>query len=99
MLNAPMLSRHSSIVAVKQTVYSDLGDEVAILNLRSGEYFGLNPVGAFVWVLIQEPKTIGEICDAVVREFDVTAERCQQDIAVLVGELRAQNLVDVTEEA
>jgi hypothetical protein len=92
-----MPSVETTVVAAKQTVFSNLGDEVAILSLRSGQYYGLNAVGAFVWSLIQTPRTLAEICSAVEKEFDVTRERCEHDVGVLVDELRAQNLVDVGE--
>jgi hypothetical protein len=92
-----MLSDRSSIVAIKETVFSDLGDEVAILNLRSGAYFGLNPVGAFIWSRIQEPRTMGDLCRAVEGEFEVDHDRCAHDIAVLIDELRTNGLIDVEE--
>jgi hypothetical protein len=94
-----MIATRSSIVAVKETVFSDLGGEIALLNMRSGEYFGLNEVGAFIWSLIQEPRTVEEICSAVEREFDVTHDRCAHDLGVLIGELEANRLVAVAEGA
>ena len=32
----------------------ELGNEIVILNLQTGTYFGLNPVGARLWQLIEE---------------------------------------------
>jgi hypothetical protein len=49
-------SRHSIVVATKDQVSSDLGGEVAILDLKAGVYYGLDTVGARIWNLIQEPR-------------------------------------------
>lgn len=92
-----MLSARSSIVAVRDTVFSDLGGEIAVLSMRSGEYFGLNEVGAFVWSLIQARTTFDELCRAVEHEYDVAAERCRRDLAELIGELHANELVEIAE--
>jgi hypothetical protein len=93
-----MLSSHTSIVAARETVFSDLGGEIAILSLRSGEYFGLNAVGAFIWQFLQSPRTLMEICRAVEGAFEVDAEKCTRDVVNLIGELREQGLVDLSEE-
>ena len=92
---ANMLSPRTSVVAVRETVFSDLGNEVAILNLRSGKYFGLNPVGAFIWNLIQEKRTIADICSQVVDVYDVPIDRCETDLHNLLNALLAEDLIIV----
>jgi hypothetical protein len=39
-------------------VSCNLAGEAVILNTKSGIYFGLKPVGARIWELVQEPRTI-----------------------------------------
>jgi hypothetical protein len=46
------LSERSTVVAVRDQVSSDLGGEVAILDLTGGMYYGLDAVGARVWELV-----------------------------------------------
>ena len=88
-----MLTPDSSIAAARETVFSDLGDEVAILDLRSGTYFGLNRIGAFVWSLIQSPTTFADVCVAVENEYAVDSHRCAHDLGVLFDELAQHELV------
>ena len=53
------LSSSSSVVAVEGQVSSDLGgEEFAILNLKTGTYYGLDAVGARIWALLLEPRTV-----------------------------------------
>ena len=91
-----MVSAQSTIVATKEQVSADLSGDSVILNLKSGVYYGLDPVGATVWGLIQEPKTLGEVRDAVLKEYDVEAERCERDLVTLLEELAEEGLVEVT---
>jgi hypothetical protein len=83
------------VVASGEQMSSAVEDEVVILQLHEGAYYGLDPVGARVWGLIQEPRTVGEICDTLVREYEVGRERCEADVLALLGELRERDLVEV----
>ena len=85
----------STIVAAPDQVSSELAGDSVILNLKTGLYFGLNEVGAKVWEQIQSPTTFQEICDAVLAEYDVSADECNQDITELLEEMVKAQLVEV----
>ena len=93
-----MLTVNSSVVATKQQLSSDLSGESVILNLKSGTYFGLNTVGASIWNLIQQPKTIREIQDALLDEYDVEIEQCHHDLLAILQQLKAEGLIEVNHE-
>ncbi len=83
------------MVAVSDQVSCDLGGEAAILHLKNGVYYGLDPVGARVWSLLQTPRNLAEIRDALLEEFEVQPERCERDLRDLIEELAAENLIEV----
>ena len=93
-----MISIGSVVVAAKDQVSSDLGEEVVILNLKNGVYYGLDEVGARIWGLIQEPKAVEEIRDVLLDEYEVEVERCERDLLALLEELVADGLVEVGDE-
>jgi len=86
------------VVAAKDQVSSDLGDEVAILNLKNETYYGLNSVAARVWQLIRTPRTVREVWEAVAAEYDVEPDRCERDVLTLLQKLADAGLVDVANE-
>jgi hypothetical protein len=89
------VSGQTIVVAAKGQVSCDLVDEGIILDLKSGVYFGLNAVGAHIWKLIQEPKTVNEVRDALLEEYNVEFKRCEQDLIVLLHELAAHGLIEI----
>jgi hypothetical protein len=89
------LSVDSTVVAAESQVSSDLGGEIAILELKSGAYYGLDDVGAQVWQLIQDPKRVSEIRDALLEEYEVEPERCERDLIALLGRLADKELIEV----
>ncbi len=95
-MGAPRLSDESRIVVAQNQVSCDLAGEAAILNLKSGVYYGLNPVGARIWSLVQEPRTVVQILEALLGEYDVERPRLESDIRALLDQLADQGLVEIT---
>jgi len=86
----------SMVQAVPDQVAANLAEEVVILNLTDGVYYGLNPVGARIWNLIQTPRTVQAVLDILVQEYEVEPHRCQQDLLKLLQELAVKGLITVT---
>jgi hypothetical protein len=76
-----------------QVMARQVGDETVILDLASGTYFGLDPVGARIWQLIGEGKTLAEICATMLEEYEVGREHLETDILRLTGQLLERGLV------
>jgi hypothetical protein len=85
-------------VAVRDQVSCELQEEAAILHLGSGVYYGLNRTGAWLWDLIQVPRTVAEIEAALVQKFDVEPERGARDLYALLADLARAQLIDVRDE-
>lgn len=73
-------------VADPEVVASEVDGGAALLDLRSSEYYGLNPVGAFVWSKIQTRQTLDDIALSVSETFDVEVSVCRGDIARLLAD-------------
>ena len=78
-----------------QVMARQVGQETVILDLASGTYFGLDPVGARIWQLMVEGKTLAEVCEAMLAEYEVTAEKIELDVLALTQELSAKQLISV----
>jgi len=79
-------------------VSCDLKGEAAILHVKKGVYYSLDPVGARVWALLQQLRLVSEVRDVLLREYDVSPQRCEHDLLVLLRQLVAEGLVEVHEE-
>jgi hypothetical protein len=92
------IATSTTVVASPAQVSTTLGDEAVILGGDSGQYFGLNQVGARIWELVQQPVQVARICAVVCDEYAVSAEQCERDVLDLLRELRAKGLLDVRGE-
>ena len=77
-------------------LFQELQGEAVLLNLKSGVYFGLDPVGTRIWKLFAEHEVLSEVAQAVVAEYDVAEDRCSEDLLKLVDDLEKQELVSVS---
>lgn len=90
-----ILSDQSIVVAAKDQISCDLAGEAAILNVKSGIYYGLDPVGARIWTLMQQPRAVAEIQNAITGEYDVEPAQCARDLRTLLEELLAEGLIEI----
>ncbi len=89
------LTRETTVAVTAQQVSSNLAGEEVILQLESGIYYGLDDVGTFIWEMVQQPHTVGQICDAICAEYEVQPAQCFQDTAQFLSGLIDAQLVEV----
>lgn len=93
------LSLHSIVVAAPEQVSCPLGDEASILNLKNTVYYGLDPVGARVWTLLQQPRSVEQLRDTLLEDYEVESARCENDLLSLLEKMRDEGLVEVRGDA
>ncbi len=72
-----------------------VGEETVILDLASGTYFGLDPVGARIWQLVSEGRALMEVCEVMLAEYDVSRDEIERDLTELLDALGEKGLIKV----
>ena len=82
-------------------VFQNLGgDEGAVLlHMGSGQYHTLNPMGARIWEILENPVSEPELTRMIEAEFDTGDEPVGQDVRAFVQDLLARRLVQLDPEA
>jgi coenzyme PQQ synthesis protein D (PqqD) len=88
---------NATVVAAREQVSCGLADEAVVLNIRDGVYYGMDPVAARVWTLVQTPRTVAELRDDLLKEFEVDEARCTRELIVFLEQLSAYGLIDLRE--
>lgn len=71
-----------------------VGDDTVILDLASGTYFGLDAIGTRIWGLLEEGRSLAEVCDAMVASHEVARERIEEDVLELARALGERRLIE-----
>lgn len=76
-----------------RTAWRLIEGEAVILSMDTKVLRGLNPVGSRVWELIDGRRSVSEITELIVSEFEVTPGQAGEDVRGFVGELLEKGLV------
>jgi hypothetical protein len=93
------LTTAAVLVASTQQVSTELphrdGQHTVILGLRDGVYFELNDVGARIWQLLQQPRSLQAVLATLLDEYDVNPAQCEADLLALVENMLSRGLVEI----
>lgn len=90
----PRLHAGSRLAASADQVSCELDGQAVILGLADGVYYGLDPVGATVWALLEKgPHTVAQLRDAVLEGFEVDAATAEADLLELMHDMLMRGLV------
>ncbi len=90
-----MITLETRITIPEQVMYRDLDGEAVILELESGQYFGLDEVGSTMWQRLEEHTQVGAALRALVTEYEVSEEELERDLLEFVGRLAEFKLVEL----
>jgi hypothetical protein len=91
------ITTNSIVRTAANAVSCDLDGEAAILNVQSGEYYGLDEIGASVWWMMNQPCTLAAIIQQILTEYEVDADRCEKDLISLISKLAEHGLVEIND--
>lgn len=72
---------------------SAVGDELVLLDLDKGVYFGLDAIGAVIWSLAKSEATVASICEHLMQIYDVELEEVTVDVRKLLAELQERGII------
>ena len=91
-MSGDSLSLDDSVVVDEHVVFRELDGETVILNLGTGNYFGLDDVGTRMWTLMREHQVLRTVLGVLLTEYDVSSETLQTDLLQLTEQLQVNGL-------
>ena len=86
-------------VSIPDSVLStELHDEGVLLNLETGEYFGLDGVGMEMWKVLRANGDVGAARAALLELYDVAEDVLAKDLDELIAKLAERKLLLVADE-
>lgn len=89
------LSMSTQIARNPELFFATAGDEVMMMDIKSGNYFGLDPVGRRIWECLAEPVRVADICAQLTSEYDIDPGTCQAEVLTFLTQLAEHRIIDV----
>ena len=93
------LSPNTIIAKRPDLLASQVDDEMVMLDMESGNYFGLDSIAADIWNLLEQPISITALCQRLEQEYQVDHQQCLADTTEFLEQLLANNMIEVHEQA
>jgi hypothetical protein len=77
----------------KAIVQSKIGEEVVMLDMDSGFYFGLNSVASVIWGLLEIEIGFEELINQLMAQFEVERSLCEADTKALLNQMLEKNII------
>ena len=74
-------------------VQSQIGEEVVMLDMESGFYFGLNSVASVIWGLLADEIGFEALIDQLMAQFNVERSVCEADTQELLEQMLDKNII------
>jgi hypothetical protein len=71
--------------------------EAIIINLKTGVYYSTDNVGATLWELVEQRRSLQEMVQAIVARYWVPREQAESDVQRLMAELIQEDLVSLSD--
>ena len=84
--NTKYQSKDSAVVA-------DVDGQLVALDINEGVCYGLDHLATRIWGLLDQPRSVLEIRDILIEEYEVDRDQCAVDVKALLEDLKAAGLV------
>jgi len=85
-----MISRGESAIS------TEIDNETMILDIASGVYSGLDPVGTTIWGIIESSVSFTDIVKEILANYEVSEEECVVDLVKFLAKLHKIKLIVVS---
>jgi len=85
----------SIVVASQHPRSSEVEQEMVVIDLKIQEFYGLNSVASVIWKLIQEPYPVEELQKELMKQYDIAATQCREDLMNFLNDLAEVNLIEI----
>ena len=89
-----------SFVRSQSVVARVVAGETQIVPVRAkvgdlASIYSFNGTASLIWKLLESPRTVAELAQAVARDYEVEPEQAEQDVVEFLDEMKAVGLVEV----
>lgn len=90
------INMQSTIARANNLLATDLDDEMILMSIENGSYYGMEKTARRIWELIESPQTVSSLIDILSQEFSVAPDVCKSDTIAYLQDLCEEGLLVVS---
>lgn len=89
-------TKETMLARSEAVLFSEVEGCITLMNMDNAEYYHFDEVGTAIWNHIDGQSSIGDICSALMEEFDAEPSECESDTVEFLQEIADLKLVVVS---
>ena len=89
------LSENTIICRSETLLSNNLGDDIVMMDIEEGAYYGLEEVAARIWEMAENPVSVGSLCTDLMSEYKISEEECRSDVGEFLTDLLDRNILKI----
>ncbi len=86
-----------NVAVPSEVVFRALAQETVLLNMRTGQYHGLDPIGARFFEVMRDSSNVSTACDALAAEYDQPLATIRIDLLAFLEDMESRGLLELQE--
>ena len=85
----------SVVTRVEGFSTAQVQDNLMMLDVQQGAYYSLDPIGAEIWNLMEQPTPVRDIVDRLKDRYAVSLEQCMADVLAFLEDMLKNGMIQV----
>jgi hypothetical protein len=92
-----MLTLDAGLRLPDHVSFTFVEQDAVLLNMKNNQYYMLDDVGARLWGLLRDEKSLRESYQILLGEYEVEPVQLERDVLELLEQLRQNELVEIVQ--
>lgn len=92
--NQQTLSLNSTICRSKELLSTQIDDEMVLMSIERGNYYGLDAIATDIWQRLEQPLAVVDLCAVLAKEYDADTETISRDVLALLEQFVTEGFIE-----
>ncbi len=79
-----------------EITYTEMDDEIVMVNIDRGEYYGLDNIATDIWGMLEEEMRVMDLCEALSKKYSIDTGQCLEDTLPFLKEMAENEVVKLS---
>jgi hypothetical protein len=93
-MNTPQTTSKRAYLRKNRILSAPIGDEIVMMSVERGQYYNLNAIGGRIWNLLETPRSLDQIVEALTEIYDAPDETIRAESAAFIARLEREGLIE-----
>ena len=83
----------AKVVRTEGLITADLEDDFVMMNTEAEAFYGLDKVGRTIWLMLDSPRRVSDLCDVMLERYHGTRSQVEADVLDYLIELDEEGII------